>query len=278
MFPCAIWLDFACLVRLDRRVSSLFVRSSFAVPSLLARRVRKRCVRAASSVALLTVLASFEARAEDGATITAAQAPYPTAHQGPWVVLEQAHGITISKRDNASGLPGFRGRGRVHGNVLRILSLLLDVEAVPRWAYGVDDARMVKRPTERSDTVYLYSNVAWPVRDRDMIVRRKIEVLEPGKHFRIALTCAPDEVPERSGIVRVRECESHFELHADGAEHTVVDYAMTLDPAGLLPKWAGAWVAKHVPLRTLEAIEAEAAEPACAERYEAAIRRWSAAM
>jgi hypothetical protein len=245
---------------------------------LFARRVRKRCVRAAGGILLLTLLASPQARAEDGASIKAAQTPYPTAQQGPWVVLEQAHGITISKRDNAGGLPGFRGRGRVTGNVLRILSLLLDVDAVPRWAYGVDDARMVKRPTERSDTVYLYSDVAWPVRDRDMIVRRTIEVLEPGKHFRIGLTCAPDEVPERSGIVRVRECESHFDLHADGAEHTVVDYAMTLDPAGFLPKWAGAWVAKHVPLRTLEAIEAEAAEPACAQRYEASVRRWSTAM
>jgi hypothetical protein len=209
------------------------------------------------------------------ATVSVAPANVSTA---PWVVIEQVGNITVSKRDHPGGLPGFRGRGVVRGNVLRILSLLLDVGAVPRWAYGVDEARMVKRPNERTDTVYLYSDVAWPVRDRDMIVRRSVEVLVPGKHFRIALRCAPDDVAERSGVVRVRECESQFELRARDDDHTDVDYAMTLDPAGFLPKWAGSWVAKHVPTRTLEAIEHEASEPACEKRYEAAVRRWSNAM
>jgi START domain len=240
------------------------------VEVLRARRVSSGLTVACCALACVLPPHPDRARAEPAAA--------PEAAQPAWQVIEKSGSVTVSKQEHEGGFPGFRGQGVVRGNVLRVLSLLLDVDAVPRWAYGVDEARMVKHPTERSDTVYLYSDVAWPVRDRDMIVRRTVEVLTPGQHFRIKLQCAPDEVPERSGVVRVRACESAFELSAQGASSTFVDYKMTLDPAGFLPKWAGAWVAKHVPTRTLESIEHEASEPACAERYEASMRRWSTAL
>lgn len=250
-------LDFLRRLRLDEGVSTL----------------RKRRIASSFTLACCTWLCAVPQplQAEPPAGASASDSP-------PWQVIERSGAVTVSKQEHPGGFPGFRGQGVVRGNVLRVLSLLLDVDAVPRWAYGVDEARMVKRPSERSDTVYLYSDVAWPVRDRDMIVRRSVEVITPGQHFRIVLACAPDEVPERSGVVRVRTCESAFELRAEGADSTFVDYKMALDPAGFMPKWAGAWVAKHVPTRTLESIEHEAAEPACAERYEASIRRWSSAL
>jgi len=198
---------------------------------------------------------------------------------GEWVRIDETRGITVSRqRDESAGIPAFRGKGVLRGNVLQMLSLMHDVEAVARWAYGIDDAKLIARESERTDYIYLHSDVPWPIRDRDMVVRRDIVVLEKASKFRIELTCTPDKVPEKSGIVRVKDCQSTFILHRHSVDKTELDYVMSLDPAGHLPKWVGGWVAKHVPFRTLEAIEIEPERSAQEPRYTAAAQRWSAAL
>ena len=158
---------------------------------------------------------------------------------GGWTVIDKDRGITVSKRV-APGcpLPSFRGQGRIKGNVLQLLSVMLDLKAVEAWAYGVDSSKPFKRIDERSHLIYLTSDLPWPVRDRDMIVRSEVEVLKPAQEFRISLTCEPDTQPEKSGLIRIKQCHSTLTLKKIDAEHTEIDYVMTIDPAGHLPGWA----------------------------------------
>jgi hypothetical protein len=201
------------------------------------------------------------------------------AHEPGWTVIESNEGITVSRREQpGADMPAFRGQGSLQGNVLQMLALMMDLSATPRWACGIDEARAIGPRDERTDYVYLYSDVPWPIRDRDMVVRRDIFVEEQAKQFRIELHCDPDRAPPRDGVVRVRNCDSTFRLKRMDLDHTDLDYVMTLDPAGHLPKWSGSWIAKHVPFRTLRSIERETGETTSTKRYEAAVRRWSAAL
>jgi hypothetical protein len=201
------------------------------------------------------------------------------AQDAGWTVIDSTEGITVSRREQpGADMPAFRGQGGLKGNVLQMLALMHDVSAVPRWACGVDAARSLGRRDERTDFIYLYSDVPWPVRDRDMVVRRDIFVEEQGKQFRIELHCDPQKAPPLDGVVRVRQCDSTFHLKRTDLLHTELDYVMTLDPAGHLPKWAGSWIAKYVPFRTLQALERETTATTSENRYEAAVRRWSVAL
>ncbi len=194
-----------------------------------------------------------------------------------WQVVDCERGITVSRREQPGwGLPAYRGEGHVHGSVLQVLSVMLDIRMLSRWAFGVDLARVIKRIDARTDVIYLYSDLPWPVRDRDMILRKEVQVLEPGAAFRINLSCDARAEPERKGVVRVATCSSSFVVRRVDADTTAIDYVMSLDPGGLLPHWAGNYVAEHVPFNTLVALEAQAAEKD--GQYEASIRRWSAAM
>jgi hypothetical protein len=196
---------------------------------------------------------------------------------GGWTVIDKDRGITVSKRV-APGcpLPSFRGQGRIKGNVLQLLSLMLDLKAVNAWAYGVDSSKPIKRIDERSHLIYLTSDLPWPVRDRDMVVRSEVEVIKPAQEFRISLHCEPSAQPEKSGLIRVKQCESTLTLRKVDAETTEVDYVMTLDPAGYLPRWSTEWVTKATPMKTLIALEEQAA--ASQGKYTAAVRSWSAAL
>jgi hypothetical protein len=193
-----------------------------------------------------------------------------------WTVIEQNRGITVSRREQPGcDLPSFRGQGQVRGSVLQILALMLDSDSVEHWAYGVDEAKLLKRFNAHEELIHLYSDVPWPVRDRDMIVRRRVEVVQPGREFHIHLRCEPDALPEQRGTVRVKKCSSGFHLRWIDAETTEVDYEMSMDPAGLLPKWASNYITKHVPFKTLVAIEKRAAQTE--GRYETVVKAWSAA-
>ena len=139
-------------------------------------------------------------------------------------MIDSSRGITVSRRDEPGvSIPAFRGQGGLRGNVLEMLSLMNDVEAVPRWACGVNEARSLGRANERTDYIYLYSDVPWPVRDRDMVVRRDIFVEEQGAQFRIELHCEPNRAPEHDGVVRVRNCNSTFHLKKADLLHTELD-------------------------------------------------------
>jgi hypothetical protein len=195
---------------------------------------------------------------------------------GGWTVIDQSDGITVSKRHQAGcALPAFRGQGRIKGNVLQVLAVMLDYKGVQHWAHGVESSKPIARIDERSHLLYLTSDLPWPVRDRDMIVRTDVEVLKPKEQFRISLHCQPKAQPETS-LLRVQQCQSTMTLKRIDEQTTEVDYQMTLDPGGYLPHWAVEFVTKNTPRKTLRMIEERAAESQ--GQYAAAVRSWSAAL
>lgn len=196
---------------------------------------------------------------------------------GGWTFERREHGITVSRRERAgNALAAFRGEGTVKANVLQVLAVILDVREVERWAYGITDARSVRHVDERTELVYLYSNTPWPVRDRDMVVRRTVEILRPGEEFAVSIRCEPGGATLRDGVIRVRACDSSFRMRKLDRESTHITYEMSLDPEGSLPQWASAWVARTAPVKTLLAIESRASRNQ--GRYAAFVRRWSVAM
>jgi START domain len=207
-------------------------------------------------------------------------APFDVAAEaglGSWTFDSRERGITVSKREsNGETLSAFRGDGIVHAHALQVLAVILDVREIERWAYGVTSARSVRHIDDRTEIVYLYSNTPWPVRDRDMVVRRKVSVIKPGEEFAISFRCEPSAAQPRAGVIRVRDCESSFRVRKIDAENTAVVYEMSLDPEGRVPQWASAWVARTAPVKTLLAIESRAARSQ--DRYAAFVQSWSNAL
>jgi hypothetical protein len=193
-----------------------------------------------------------------------------------WTVIDRSDGITVSKRQQAGcALPSFRGQGRIQGNVLQVLAVMLDYKGVQHWAHGITTSKPIQRIDERSHMIYLTSDLPWPVRDRDMIVRTNVEVVKPKEQFRISLDCRPEAQPDR-GLLRVQQCQSTMTLRRVDETTTDVDYQMTLDPGGYLPRWAIEFVTKNTPFKTLKTLEQRAA--ASVGKYTATVRSWSAAL
>jgi hypothetical protein len=171
-----------------------------------------------------------------------------------WTPIGTEHGFVISRR-GGHGAPSFRGVGPIQGKIEDVLSVLRDVPSINQWAYGITQSRLIEHVSEDVDLIYLFSATPWPVRDRDMTVRREIHEVQPGSEYRITFRCQAGVLPAQGSVVRVNQCHSEFRLRRLNDHETELEYWARLDPAGHVPSWASSWMARTVPGRTLQSIQ-----------------------
>lgn len=193
-----------------------------------------------------------------------------------WRTIHQEHGVVVSTREQAGkALPSFRGEGNVHGSVLHVLAVVLDDARSKEWAKDAGEAQVLRVIDPRTQIVYTRSKQTWPIRDRDLVMKRTVEVLEPGRAFRVRLSCLSGEKPELSAAIRIKDCDTVFVLRAVDASTTHVDYRVRADPGGSNPAWAVRWASKNIPLETLLSLRKQVAKTK--GKYDDVIRSWSTA-
>jgi hypothetical protein len=191
-------------------------------------------------ILLSAVLSIGAARAED---------------TGGWQTNAEERGILVSTREEPGrDLPSFRGQAKVQAPVLHLLAILLDDARSGEWAKGADETRILRTVDAHTQIVYARARQPWPVKDRDVVMKRTVDVLKPGEVFRVHLTCVPREKPPVPGVVRVQTCETTFVLRAIDAATTSIDYRVNADPGGENPAWIVKMASKNIPLDTLSAL------------------------
>lgn len=203
------------------------------------RRLRRTT---ALTIALLTaVVALGDARAQ--------------AVSNGFRVIGEEEGVLISVRSEAHDPhPTYRGQTTIRGSVLHVLAIVLDTMRSTHWVKGSDEMEILD-DKGRVQLVHMSTHLPWPIRDRDMIMQRSVDVLSPATEFRVRYLCAPKKLPEQRGKLRVTQCDSHFTLKAVDADKTYVDYQVKLDPGGGLPHWAIRWMEKRITVETLTKLQ-----------------------
>jgi hypothetical protein len=198
------------------------------------------------------------------------------AGEAPWNVILKERGIVVSTRDEPGReLPTFRGQGVLKMPVLHALAVVLDAEGAVDWATGASEVQTLRAVDPRTHLIYTRSHAPWPVSDRDMVVKRSIKVVDPGREFRVEMSCVAGQRPATKRVVRVSDCASHFLLRSTGEGQTYAEYQVSIDPGGSLPAWLVRWASKNIPFETLVALEERVKNTQA--KYTPAAQRWAAA-
>jgi hypothetical protein len=193
-----------------------------------------------------------------------------------WQTVHEERGILVSTREEEGrDLPSFRGQAKLNAPVLQLLAILLDDSRSSEWAKGADETTILRSVDARTQIIYARSHQPWPVKDRDVVMKRTVDVLKPSEVFRVHLVCVPNEKPKVDGAVRVRTCETTFLLHAIDATHTSIDYRVNADPGGQNPAWIVKMASKSIPLDTLTGLRKQAQRTRGA--YDEAVAQWAKA-
>ena len=177
-----------------------------------------------------------------------------------WRFVSDSDGVKVSERtDPGSDIASFRGQAKLRGAVLHLLSVLTDDERSPEWQDTVTEGRRLRvLDGLRSQIVYSRTNQPWPIRDRELVMHRTIEVVQPGKAYRVRLVCAPKAIPANEGVVRVSDCKSSFLLQKLDEQLTYVEAQVRVDPGGATPDWITNMASKNVTRGTLTALQKQA--------------------
>jgi hypothetical protein len=172
-----------------------------------------------------------------------------------WRKIYEEEGISVSTREEAGrDMPSLRGQAELKAPILHLLAILLDDEHSKEWAKGADETKVLRKLDPHTEIIYARSRQPWPVKDRDLVMQRTVEVLKPGEWYRVHLVCLPGERPQVPNVVRMERCETTFLLRAIDATRTQIDYRVHADPGGHFPDWIVRLASKSIPLDTLSAL------------------------
>ena len=178
------------------------------------------------------------------------------AQEPGWERLRQEQGIALSTRHEPGRKTAtFRAIGEVSGSLWHVLAVVMDDVRAKQWATAADESKVLRVVDGRTQIVYSRSHQTWPVRDRDLVMQRRLERLAPGE-LRVRLTCVTGEKPEVSSVVRIRDCETTFLLRKLDEQRTLVEFRMRAD-AGAGPEWLTKLAAQGIPLDTLKGLRAQ---------------------
>jgi hypothetical protein len=188
-------------------------------------------------------------------------APSPEAVAEPAWETVATGAITVKARPRAgSRVFEIWAEADLAAPVKDIQDTLTTMDRFPKFLPYVKAAKEVSR--EEDGSVFTYTELGLPViSDRDYVVHVWLdEGVQPDGSgvYRAHWVAAPDKLPERDSLVRVKVNEGSWVVtpKEDGKSHVV--YRFAADPGGMLPAWAANIGNRRGVSGTLEAIEKEA--------------------
>jgi hypothetical protein len=194
-----------------------------------------------------------------------------------WQFVSEKDGVKVSTRtEPGSDVATFRGQAKLRGAVLHLLSVLTDDARSPEWQDTLTEGRRLRvLDGLRSQIVYSRTSQPWPIRDRELVMHRTIDVVEPGSTYRVRLVCAPEAMPAKEGVVRITDCDSSFLLRKLDEKTTYVEAMVRVDAGGATPGWITNLASKNVTRETLTSLQRQADRTV--GQYSEHIARWQEA-
>jgi len=146
-------------------------------------------------------------------------------------------------------LKAFRGRMDVPYTQLEVMAVLADIENFPRWVFQCKNARHYRDLGD--DVVYIRIAGIWPVDDRDVITRTRINQDPKTRAITIHTWAEDDLLDTQEKAVRMPEFENLFILEPKSDGWTRITFQTYADPGGAIPDWLANFVSTRAPYETL---------------------------
>ncbi|MFL5320040.1 MAG: SRPBCC family protein [Myxococcaceae bacterium] len=184
------------------------------------------------------------------------------AEEGNWETVATGN-ITVKARTRSgTAIREIWAEGDMDAPVQDIQSTILDPEGYPKFMPYVKECRYLGTKAEPDGSRYVYTRLDLPmITSRDYVVKVDVpqKVDGSGKgNFENHWIAAPDKIPSRSNIVRLRVNEGSWLVTPkdNGKSHVV--YKFTVDPGGMVPSFAANMGNKSGISDTFKAVETEA--------------------
>lgn len=163
-----------------------------------------------------------------------------------WQLISNSSGVKVYKRELKNNVIEFKGTAVIKAPPLKLISLLLDYDAYPKWQPEIKKVNILARPNKRTKVVYWAIDLPWPVSDRDSVVKSRVIVDNTNKWFHVKWREAKHRAkPENDDFIRVPLNRGQYSLKPiKNGTASWIEFSGYSDPGGLIPDWLVRWVSK----------------------------------
>lgn len=154
-----------------------------------------------------------------------------------WKLEKDKEGIQVYTRAvDWSNTREFKGVSNFSSSLQQLVGIMKDPSHYSYWMFNTSDCKLVKTVNENDFYTYAVNEAPWPVSDRDNVTRMQISYPSPNIAV-IKMTAAPDMVPEKDGVVRIKEMSGYWQFEDLGNGKILVTQQVHCNPGGNVPSW-----------------------------------------
>ena len=158
------------------------------------------------------------------------------SQETPWVFKNSKDGVKVYYR-KTQGVHEVKLISSIQTSLTGLMALFMEVETYKTWSYKLLESKVVQKISDTEMTYYSHYDLPWPLNDRDIIMHTVFQQDPVTKTIIINSVAAPDELPEKAGIVRIKDAKTTWTIlpGTDGWAYT--EYYIYTDPGGSVPDW-----------------------------------------
>jgi len=177
--------------------------------------------------------------------------------QDNWKLEKDKNGIKVfTRKTTKASMKESMTEIFVKGTPNQIIKEFKDIENHKTWMHRISTSQLLKKVNENEFQVYYIASAPWPVSNRDIVVHYNIKK-EANGNYTIISTGTPNEIPKKSGLVRITKSYSTWELIEQKDGNTKIVYTSLSEPGGSLPEWLVNSSATDTPFNTVAALKAK---------------------
>jgi hypothetical protein len=187
---------------------------------------------------------------------------FTASAQYNWSLKSDKDGIKIYTSPVAnSKLKALRIECNYQSTLTQMVAALLDLKTRTEWIYHTKSIHLVKQVSPSELFYYSEINLPWPAQNRDFVAHLITTQDENTKVVTMDGPVAPTMVPEKDGIVRVKNSISKWLIFPLSKNEVKVEYTIQLDPGGAIPAWLTNMFASEGPTQSFKALRLQLKKP-----------------
>jgi hypothetical protein len=135
----------------------------------------------------------------------------------------------------------------------KLESILLNFDNYIHWQFNTIESKTLKKISESEFIYYTKIEAPWPVVDRDMVVKLRLNRINNG--LSILANSESGIIPISKYLVRVPVSRSRWIAIEKSKNQIDIKYSIQIDPGGNVPAWLVNWVCANAPLQSFQALK-----------------------
>jgi len=169
-----------------------------------------------------------------------------------WDFIKEKDGIKIYTRHEAGmDLKSYRGVTDINAPAEKIYALIENINDNDWWDKNLTQIKVLKYEKNKGRQYYMIYSSPWPVSDRDICVDVSISRDTVTGECIFKSVAASGVVPERDGIVRIKDFRQTWTITPAGKEMTHIILEGYIDPDGSIPDWISNMLVSNSPYKAI---------------------------